>query len=730
MRLVDYNEKLRLFTLSNNSFGYAIYLNDAGYLETVYFGRAMRDYSDFACVREAGEYASPRYNIRTAREEGYRDGFKADAAPLEVSPHGTWDKRGAPIILRGARGGFETDFRYESHRIYAGLPVEEGMPHAHGAGAETLELTLRERTYNVLLRLNLSVFSDKNILIKNFALENAGGAAVKIVRAMSMQLDLPSADYDLVHFCGRWAKERDWCENPVHDGVQEVSSNLGRSSAEENPFVILKARGADETQGEAIGLNLIYSGNFKFRAFVGAYRGLHITYGMNDEDFEWTLAPGERFAAPQAVVAYSAEGLGGMSAAMHRFVRENLVTYGGSRADRPILFNSWEGRYFSFDTARILTYIDESVRIGTQLFVLDDGWFGARDDDTRGLGDWRVNLKKIDLHKVMAHCKEMGIRFGIWFEPEMVNFDSDLFRAHPEYALGMNAGRQELSLMRHQLHLDFACAAAVENIYAQMKAFLTEYPVDYIKWDYNRTVAEHLSGSLPPERQGEVYHRLVLGYYALLGRLTAEFPHTMFEGCSSGGGRFDLGTLYYCPQIWCSDESDPAQRMDIQFNTSYGYPLSAIGSHVNDSKVAPYRTKAALALFGTYGYEMNPELLTEEEVHTLAAAAELYQKYHLSVIEEGTLYRLCAPHGGNYMCMQCVSQDRSASLVIFMNKLKEGDRFRFIRLRGLDGEKRYRNDFDGQTHTGEYYMRVGLNFSREWLGEFDCRLVLLTEEVL
>ena len=727
MKLISYDEGKRLFVLDNGTFAYTIYVNDAGYLETVYFGASRAEYGDIDCVRGAWESASPHYDVARGVEVGYADKFKSDAAPLEISPHGVWDKRGAPVILRGADGAFETDFRYESYRIYAGLPAMEGLPHAHGEGAETLELTLRDCAHDALLRLNLSLFAGKNVLVKNVEIENVGKEPLRVLRVMSLQLDLPSADYDLVHFCGRWGKERDWCENSVHDGVQEISSNFGRSSADENPFVFLKARGADEAQGEAIGFNLIYSGNFKFRAFVGMYRAIHVTYGINDEDFEWLLAAGERFTAPQAIVAYSDEGIDAMSAALHRFVHENLNTYQGLGVRRPVLFNSWEGCYFDFDTARILAYIDASRRLGTELFVLDDGWFGARSDDSRGLGDWRVNKEKVDLHKIMAHCKELGMKFGIWFEPEMVNPDSDLFRAHPEYTLGWKKGRTELSLSRHQFHLDFACDAGVENIYAQIKAFLEEYHVDYIKWDYNRTVAEHTSARLPADRRGEVYHRLTLGYYALIGRITREYPHIFIEGCASGGGRFDLGTLYYCPQIWASDESDPAQRMEIQFNTSIGYPLCCIGSHVNDSPVAPYPVKAALALFGTYGYEMDPGRLTQEEIAALCRTAELYRKYHGSVIEQGTLWHLCAPREGNYMAMQCVSRDRSASVVLFMNRQKEWDKFRFVRLKGLSREMRYYNTFDRAVHDGAYYMEVGLNLSRERLTEFDCRLIVLTQ---
>ena len=723
--MIAYDKAHRLFVLDNGSIGYAVYHNDMGYLETVYFGGARREYADFACIRAAD--GSAFYDLKTGAERTASDGFLAGVAPLELSPHALWDKRGAPVVLRGEDGSYETDLRYVSYRIFRGTPALEGLPCARGDRAETLELILEDAARGAQAHLFYTLFETDDVLLKHIEIVNIGKAPLRAERVMSMQLDLPDAGYDVVHFAGRWGKERDYIEHPLHDGVQEISSALGRSSAEENPLVIFKAHGADERQGEAIGFNLVYSGNFKFRALAGRMGGVHITYGINDEDFCWTLAPQEKFVAPQAVIARSERGLNGLSAVFHRFVRGHIIRW-QEREPRPVLFNSWEGCTFDFDTDRILSYVEGAAKIGTQLFVLDDGWFGDRCDDRRALGDWRVNLQKVDLHRVIEACHARGMRFGIWFEPEMVSYDSDLFRAHPEYALGVHAGRRELYLMRHQLHLDFTNAAAVDAVYAQMKAFLQEYPVDYIKWDYNRTVAEHVSAALPAERQGEVYHRLVLGCYRLIDRLTREYPNILFEGCASGGGRFDLGMLCYCPQIWCSDESDPAQRMDIQCNTSYGYPLSAIGSHVNDSPVASYRTKAALALFGTYGYEMDPARLTEAEIADLNAVAALYRKYHRSVIEEGTLYRLRTPHAGNYLCMQCVSQDRSASLVLFMNRLKEMDMFRFVRLEGLDDGARYHNDFDGSVHTGEYYRKVGLNFSREWLSEFDCRLVLLTRE--
>ena len=402
--MIGYDKKTRILVLDNKSIGYAVYVNDAGYLETLYFGRSLSDYADFDCVRRAGEFSTPRYDAASGKETGYADAFKFDAAPLEISPHGLADKRGAPVIVRDERGSFITDFRFRSVRLLKEAPAIEGLPHAHGR-CETADILLEDSDLHVRAHLYLTLFADKDALVKSFRFENTGKKKVRLTRAMSMQLDLPRCDYDLVHFGGRWAKERDYFCNPVADGVQEVSSDLGRSSAEENPFVFLKERSATMDCGEVIGFNLVYSGNFKFRTFANFLRGLHITYGMNDEDFEWTLAPGEVFCTPQAVIVYSSHGIDAMSQTFHRFIRENLMTYADNCEYKPVLFNSWEGCTFHFDTDLILSYIDDACKIGTELFVLDDGWFGARDNDLAGLGDWTVNQGKIDLHRVMPHCR-------------------------------------------------------------------------------------------------------------------------------------------------------------------------------------------------------------------------------------------------------------------------------------------------------------------------------------
>lgn len=726
--MFEYDEKARVFHLTNGSISYMIYRNERDILEKLYLGKGMKTIRSTEALRKSADWhdSSFWYDRVAEKEHRYADGFKNNSAPLEVGSHGLFDKRFAPVVLRKEDGGNETDFRFVDYKVLDEIPAIEGLPHVRKGRFTTVEFLLKEKTSDVFLHYYLSLAEDKDVIVKSFRIENKGKSPVTITRALSLQLDLPRKDYKLVHFHGRWQNERNYAEDALNDGVREISSNYGRSSHEENPFVYVKESSANDRDGEVIGFNFIYSGNFLFRAHVTSYGGTHIVYGMNDEDFEWTIAQNEAFSTPQAVVSYSYAGVEKMSQTFHSFIRENLLS-DKDKLPKRIPFNSWEGCFFDFDTKTVTDYIDDGAKIGTELFVLDDGWFGKRNDDTAGLGDWRVNKEKIDLHTIVDHCKKKGIAFGIWFEPEMVNYDSDLYRAHPEYVLASKDAKT-LTCIRHQFHLDFANPDVVENVYKQMKAFLDEYPVDYIKWDCNRIICEHVSCAYPAKKQGEVYHRVLLGYYDLLGRICEEYPDILIEGCASGGGRFDLGTLYYTPQIWASDESDPAVRMEINYNTSLGYPLSTIGAHVNASPVAGYETKAILALFGTYGYEMNPNKLTDEEKATLSRIADVYKKYHRSVIEEGTLYHLLSPNETNWMAMQCVKKEKDVSLVILMNRKKEWDRYRFLRLKGLKPDATYYNDYENTYATGEYLMNVGINVSNEWCAEFTCRLITVTEK--
>ncbi len=726
--MITYLPKQKLFHLTNKSISYYIYLNEEGYLETIYFGKYLPNIENIDWIRKpyTDNNATQYFSVKDQKEYTFKDNFRSNRARLEISSHGKNDKRGAPIVIRKENGSYLTNFLFDSYKIIEGIPTLENLPHAKNDHVSTLEITLKEELQDIYVKYYLSLYDDIDILVKNFVIENKTGHDIKIDRALSLQQDFMHANYRFVHFKGCWSKERDYEINDVHDGIQEVTSNYGRSSHEENPFVYLFEKNATNTTGEVIGFNLIYSGNFKFRMFVDYQKYLHVTYGINDEDFEWTLKNNEQFITPQAVISYSYLGVDKMSQNFHYFVKNHLITYKKDKEYKEVLFNSWEGCYFTFNTESIISYIDDSIKIGSELFVLDDGWFGVRDNDYTGLGDWYVNKDKVDLHKVIKHCHDKKLKFGIWFEPEMVTPYSELYKNHPDYILGEKE-ENILTIQRHQFHLDFANPEVVDNIYEQMVKFLDEYQVDYIKWDYNRTVSEHFSRYYGANQQGEIYHRLVLGYYSLLSRLINRYPHIMFEGCASGGGRFDLGTLFYCPQIWCSDESDPIQRIFIQYNTSLGYPLSTIGSHVNANRITSYKTKALIALFGTYGYEMNPNKLTKEEMDELSLVADIYKKYHREVIEEGTLYHLFSPTETNYMSMQAVSLDKSKSLIIFMNKLKETDQSRFVKLHGLDENKMYKNSFNNEIYSGLYYMQVGINFSFDWFDEFTCKLIILEE---
>jgi alpha-galactosidase len=720
--VVSYNSEERIIKLTNKNIAYIVYINEDGCLETVYFGKALKTESN-GVFRSQFVRGIETYNLHKNQAELKTDALHVEASCLEVCSHGFFDKRFSPILIKAQDGCFETDFRYQKHEIYQGVQPLQGQPYAHGAQCETVEFLLKDTRLDIYLILKITIFLDKDIVVKNFEIVNQTEGEIRILRANSMQLDLRGMDYELVHFPGRYTVERQYEEIALHRGVQEIASNFGTSSHYENPFVYLKSKQANEEYGEVIGLNLIYSGNFKLSIECNYFENTHICYGINDEDFDWALQAGERFTTPQAVISYSYQGIDKMSQNFHRFIRENLITYKKNREYKPILFNSWEGCHFSFDTESILSYIEDACEIGTELFVLDDGWFGRRNDDKAGLGDWWVNRNKIDLHKIIARCREKSIKLGIWFEPEMINYDSDLYRNHPEYALG-SVGQKTTYLWRNQLCLDYSSAEVVDAIYQQMRAFLQEYPVDYIKWDYNRIVGEHFSQHC--KNQGEVYHRLVLGYYALIEKIRAEYPDVMIEGCAGGGARFDMATLFYAPQIWASDESNPARRAYINYNTSLGYPLSCIGTHVNNSTITDYKSKAIFALFGTYGYEMNPNTLTEEEKAEIREVAEIYRADHLDVIQEGTLYHLRSPNTSNYMAIECVNKSQTKAFVLWLTKEHEYQKHRRLKCRGLKKETLYRSSIDGKVYDGEYLMEVGLDISHEYYCEFDFRLHILT----
>lgn len=724
---ISFDKKRKLFHLTNNKISYYFFVNEKNILQHLYFGSYLDDINIESITNLGWDWSKTYLEKDTNIEKFYQDNYYSDRSLTEMASHGVNDKKGAPIIINHKDNSNLTDLRYKSHRIYKGKPRLSNLPHTflnNDFESDSLEIVLGDIKDDIEVILTFTIFNNLNVIARNTTIKNNSSDEIRVRRAYSLQLDLPHSNYDLYHFHGDWCLERQISKQRLADGLKRISSNFGRSSHEENPFAILASPNANEDEGEAIGFSFVYSGNFAIDVNVDKWKTTRVMMGIKDEDFEIVLGKDESFVTPEGLIIYSNSGIGELSRTLHDLIRNNLIRSKYVHAKRPILFNSWEGCYFDFNTEVICEYIKDAKKIGTELFVLDDGWFGTRDDDTQALGDWYINKEKVDLNKIIKTCHDLDIKFGIWFEPEMINPNSKLFKEHPEFALGYK--EMDRSLSRHQLVLDTSNKKAVDNIFEQMCEILDNYDIDYVKWDHNRWISDIYTYHLDHKYQGEIYHRLMLGSYDLMERLCQRYPNILFEGCASGGGRFDLGILYYAPQIWTSDETDPVQRLFIQYSTSMAYPLSSMGAHVSKNPITSYKTKADIALFGTYGYEFDPRKLTQKDIDEVNEVADIYHKYHHEVIQNGDLYRLYSPYETNYMSMMSVSKDKSKALILFANILKENNRYRYLKLKGIDQDKYYWNSFDNKVHKGDYYLNVGLNLTR-WLDEFTSFLIILEE---
>ena len=629
--------------------------------------------------------------------------------------------------LRQPNGSRITSFVYHSHTVAPGKPTLDGLPATYceqDSEAETLTIRLQDELLNVSIYLNYTLFAGHPALARSARIVNEGGLELHLTHAMSLSLDLPDREYKLLHFSGAWGRERHLKVRRLEQGVQSVESLRGHSSHNHNPFVMLRRPGTDEDQGEVLGFSLVYSGNFLAQAEVDTWDTTRITLGINPFGFDWKLEPGEGFQTPEAVAVYSHQGMGAMSRTFHTLYRSRLARGEWRDRPRPILINNWEATYFNFDEDKLVSIAQAAKRDGVELFVLDDGWFGARRSDRAGLGDWIANPELLPqgIPGLAERIEALGMRFGLWFEPEMVNRDSDLYRAHPDWLL-QTPGRTP-SHGRNQFVLDFSRPEVVDRVHAMMADILSGAKVSYVKWDMNRSITEAYSTALPPDRQGEVFHRYILGVYDLYERLTSAFPHVLFESCASGGGRFDPGMLYYAPQAWTSDDSDAAERLKIQYGTSFCYPVVSMGAHVSAvpnhqvNRATPLSTRANAAYFGTFGYELDLNRLTSEEREQVRAQIA-FMKEHRDVIQFGDFYRLLSPFQGNYTAWMAVSPDRRTALVGWYKTLNEvNGPFRRLRLRGLDPALCYTVD-GTSAHYGDELMEVGLVTTDSSAGE--CR---------
>ena len=733
-----YHPSSKTFHLTNGRLSYIFQILRNGNLGQLYFGKAVRDREEFGHLLECNHRPMTAYVYEGDKR------FSMDHIKREYPTYGTGDFSAPAIELVEPNGNRVIDLQYVSHTVTAGKPALTGLPATYceqDNEAETLSILLRDPVADVQVELLYTVFAGYDALARSARIVNTGGQPLHLTRAMSLCLDLPDCDYDFIHFSGAWSRERQRKDRRLEQGVQSVGSVRGCSSHNHNPFVILKRPTADEDKGEAIGFSLIYSCNFLAQAEVDSWNTTRVLMGIHPFGFDWKLEAGESFQAPEAVIVYTADGLNALSQTYHSLYRSRLARGEWRDKPRPILINNWEATYFDFDEDKLVNIARTAHEDGVELFVLDDGWFGARSSDTAGLGDWTPNPERLPrgLAGLSERIEALGMKFGIWIEPEMVNKDSDLYRAHPDWIIHV-PGRPA-SHGRNQYVLDFSRKEVVDCIFSQLHALFSGAKISYVKWDMNRCITECFSAALPADRQGEVFHRYILGVYDLYERLVTAFPHILFESCASGGGRFDPGILYYAPQGWCSDDSDAVERMRIQYGTSYCYPVSAIGAHVSACpnhqlfRTTPISTRANVAFFGTFGYELDLNKLTEAE-RALVREQIAFMKQYRAVIQFGTFYRLLSPFdGGNIMSWMVVSPDKRTAIVGYYKFLNEvNGPYRRVRLKGLDPALDYVVD-GKESHYGDELMHIGLITTDGSAGEcqpddrkscdFDSRIFVL-----
>ncbi len=686
-----------------------------GVLKHIWYGAKTGDDMEYLLDYHDTAFSGNIYDA------GNRRSYSLDTLPQEYPADGNGDYRICAVSAVHQNGSRALDLRYKSHRVIAGKYSISALPAVYeceGDNAETLEITLADIS-GIEVTLCYGVFPRLDIITRSAVIKNSGSAAAVITRAASMSLDIPYGEWEWMHFHGRHAMEREPERVPLMHGIQESSSSRGTSSHQQNPSVILCRPDCTETAGECTGAMLLYSGGFETRIEKSQFEQIRMTMGIDARTFEWHLDSGEEFFTPEAAMSYSTGGFERLSHNFHRLVRSNICRGKYKTAERPVLINNWEATYFNFNSDKLVELAESAAELGVDMLVLDDGWFGKRDHDTTSLGDWYVDTRKLPegLHDFVKRIKNTGLKFGIWIEPEMVSEDSDLYRAHPDWAIAIPERKPVRG--RGQLVLDMSRAEVREYLYNSISGLLKSADISYIKWDMNRSITSWYSSALTAERQGEMPHRYVLGLYELLERLTTEFPDVLFEGCSGGGGRFDAGMLYYCPQIWTSDNTDAYDRTLIQYGTSFFYPVSTMGAHISavpnhqSGRTTPMAARAAAAMAGSFGFELDVTKLSSEERQEIKEYTAKFKQYR-KLIHGGDYYRLSNPAKGEYAIWEFAAADKSEALVSGIVFRARANALCYnIKLRGLDPEKQYRINGGEHIYTGKALMTGGVIIPRE-----------------
>ena len=671
-----------VFHLSTRNTSYIFRARPEGQLESLYYGALIPPEHDYTWLfQDFG--AAYGCAVSYSREN---PAYSLDHLRMEFSAYGKGDYRRPMLEIRGADGGFCTDFLFDGAKIEAQKPPLPGLPQARG-GKQALIVSLKDPVRGIIVRLCYCPYEDCDVITRSVEINNISNEPVTLTRVMSYQLDLPDRGQSMLTFDGAWARERRRSEKKLSPGAFCIGSTTGTSSNRHNPFYIIAQSGCWEDAGECYGFNLIYSGNHEACAEVSPGGTLRLGAGINPFAFAWKLRPGESFYAPEAAFSFSRSGYNGLSRNMGAFVNRHIVPPRWRGAPRPILANSWEACYFDFDEEKLVRLAEAAVELGVELFVLDDGWFGKRNDDTSSLGDWTVNREKLPggLSGLAEKISALGLQFGLWVEPEMVCPDSGLYRAHPDWAI--HAPGYTPTQGRNQLVLDLTREDVTDYLIRVMSELFESAHIEYVKWDMNRTFTDVYAHD---GRHGEFFHRYVLGLYRVFEKLTQSFPDILFEGCSSGGNRFDLGMLYYMPQIWTSDDSDAVERLAIQRGTSYGYPPSAMGAHVSPSpnhqvlRMSSIEERFNVAAFGVLGYELDLRTLSERDKNAVRAQTAFYKKYR-AVLQYGDFYRLFCDGQGNKQAWMSVSADKKdAVLGFYQNRAQPNPAPDTVRPVGLD----------------------------------------------
>ena len=725
---IVYSKADRTFTIQTKNTTYQMQVDPYGFLLHLYYGKK----TDGSCMDYLLTYYDRGFSGNPF-DAGDDRTYSMDALPQEYPSYGTGDYRSTALIVENADGSTACDLRYRSHHIFNGKYKIPGLPavYADETESQTLEIVMEDAVTGVEVTLQYGVLPDYDVITRSEKIVYRGEGKICIRKAQSACLDFVQGKYDLLTFYGRHAMERTMQREPVTHGSHVIGSVRGTSSHQYNPMMILADEHTTDQYGNCYAMSFVYSGNFKGETLKDQFGQTRALMGLQDEMFSYPLAEGETFYTPEVLLTFSGSGMNLLSQNLHRCIRQHICRGKYKESVRPVLVNSWEAAYFDFDGDTLYELAKEAKNAGIDMLVLDDGWFGKRDDDNSGLGDWFVNEKKLGgtLGDLIKKINDLGVKFGIWVEPEMISEDSDLYREHPDWALTI-PGRNPVHA-RNQLVLDFSRKEVVDHIFDQICKVLDQGNIEYVKWDMNRSLMDVFSRVT--EDQGRVMYDYVLGLYDFLERIVTRYPDLLIEGCSGGGGRFDAGMMYYTPQIWCSDNTDALDRLQIQYGTSFGYPVSAVGSHVSavpnhqTGRITSLHTRGVVAMAGTFGYELNLGKLSEEEKQEIRLQVEEYRKF-APLIQTGLYYRLSDPAREEYAAWAFVSEDQKEVLLnVVLQEIHGNMTVNYVKLQGLKCSAIYRDTETGKSYNGAALMEAGIPMPVE-MGEFKAYQMHLTAE--